>query len=115
MASFSRPVEQILRDHSRLPYKRIPDFTRSIVSKVARNMMDAQYLDVPVLPADAAFGLLADFSADQNSKKVSLIAGAYRDEKGLPWILPSVKQVSLSCVTISSLHTKPHTTQQLLI
>ena len=56
--------------------------------------MSTQYLDVPVLPADAAFGLIADFDADQDPKKVSLIAGAYRDENGLPWILPSVKQVS---------------------
>ncbi|KAE8415448.1 pyridoxal phosphate-dependent transferase [Aspergillus pseudocaelatus] len=54
--------------------------------------MSAQYLDVPVLPADASFGLLAEFDADQHPKKVSLIAGAYRDETGLPWILPSVKQ-----------------------
>ncbi|KAF5863017.1 Aspartate aminotransferase [Aspergillus alliaceus] len=55
--------------------------------------MGSQYLDVPVLPPDVAFGLLADFGADQNPKKVSLIAGAYRDENGLPWIFPSVKQM----------------------
>ncbi|PLB47998.1 aspartate aminotransferase/Glutamic oxaloacetic transaminase [Aspergillus steynii IBT 23096] len=51
-----------------------------------------EYLDLPVLPADIAFGLVADYEADQHPQKVSLVAGAYRDAKGLPWILPSVKQ-----------------------
>ncbi|KAE8374464.1 pyridoxal phosphate-dependent transferase [Aspergillus bertholletiae] len=54
--------------------------------------MSAPYLNAPVLPVDVAFGLLADYDADQDARKVSLIAGAYRDENGLPWILPSVKQ-----------------------
>lgn len=55
--------------------------------------MTRQYLDIPVAPADLAFGLMADFDADSHLRKVSLIAGAYRDENGLPWILPSVKEV----------------------
>ena len=55
--------------------------------------MTRQYLDIPVAPADLAFGLMADFDADPDPRKVSLIAGAYRDENGLPWVLPSVKEV----------------------
>lgn len=55
--------------------------------------MAKQYLDLPVPPADPAFGLMADFDADTHPDKVSLIAGAYRDENGKPWILPSVKKV----------------------
>jgi aspartate aminotransferase len=55
--------------------------------------MAKQYLDLPVAPADIAFGLMAEFEADSHPKKVSLIAGAYRDENGQPWILPSVKEV----------------------
>lgn len=55
--------------------------------------MTRQYLNIPVAPADLAFGLMADFDADPHPRKVSLIAGAYRDENGLPWILPSVKEV----------------------
>ncbi|OJJ29839.1 hypothetical protein ASPWEDRAFT_122425 [Aspergillus wentii DTO 134E9] len=54
--------------------------------------MATQYLNIPVLPADIAFGLMADFQADTHPDKVSLIAGAYRDEKGNPWVLPSVKE-----------------------
>ncbi|KAJ5274812.1 hypothetical protein N7497_005418 [Penicillium chrysogenum] len=51
-----------------------------------------QYLNLPVAPADAAFGLMADFDADPHLNKVSLIAGAYRDVNGKPWILPSVRK-----------------------
>ena len=52
-----------------------------------------QYLNLPIAPADSAFGLMADFDADPNLNKVSLIAGAYRDVNGKPWVLPSVRKV----------------------
>ena len=55
--------------------------------------MSDQYLNLPVAPADTAFGLMAEYDADPHPNKVSLIAGAYRDEKGRPWVLPSVKEV----------------------
>lgn len=55
--------------------------------------MTRQYLDIPVSPADLAFGLMADFDADSHPSTVFLIAGAYRDENGLPWVLPGVKEV----------------------
>ncbi|KAJ5771817.1 hypothetical protein N7520_002346 [Penicillium odoratum] len=54
--------------------------------------MEHQYLDISIAPADTAFGLMADFDADTHPSKVSLIAGAYRDENGNPWVLPSVKK-----------------------
>jgi aspartate aminotransferase len=37
---------------------------------------------------------MAAFDADSHANKVSLITGAYRDEEGQPWVLPSVRQVS---------------------
>lgn len=55
--------------------------------------MGNQYLDLSIAPADTAFGLMADFDADPHPSKVSLIAGAYRDEIGKPWVLPSVEKV----------------------
>ena len=55
--------------------------------------MANQYLDLSIKLSDAAFGLMADFDADSHPNKVSLIAGAYRDERGKPWILPSVRKV----------------------
>jgi len=33
------------------------------------------------------------FKADKSPKKVNLSIGAYRDDNGKPWILPSVKKV----------------------
>lgn len=55
--------------------------------------MSEQYLGLPIAPADTAFGLMAEYDADQHPNKVSLIAGAYRDENGQPWVLPSVREV----------------------
>lgn len=55
--------------------------------------MAKQYLDLQIAPADIAFGLMADFEADPHPNKVSLVAGAYRNENGKPWVLPSVKEV----------------------
>jgi aspartate aminotransferase len=55
--------------------------------------MCEQYLDLSVAPPDTAFGLMADFDEDPHPSKVSLIAGAYRDEYGSPWVLPSVQEV----------------------
>lgn len=55
--------------------------------------MEKQYLDLPIAQADIAFGLMADFEIDSHPEKVSLIAGAYCDENGQPWVLPSVKKV----------------------
>ncbi|KAJ5336167.1 uncharacterized protein N7506_004189 [Penicillium brevicompactum] len=52
----------------------------------------AEYLNLPIAPADTAFGLMADFEVDNHTNKVSLIAGAYRNENGDPWVLPSVKE-----------------------
>ncbi|GAQ43598.1 hypothetical protein AtubIFM55763_010584 [Aspergillus tubingensis] len=54
--------------------------------------MTEQYLGLPIAPADTAFGLMAEYDADQHPNKVSLIAGAYRDENGQPWVLPSVEE-----------------------
>ncbi|GLA38127.1 hypothetical protein AnigIFM63309_005132 [Aspergillus niger] len=54
--------------------------------------MSEQYLGLPIAPADTAFGLMAEYDADQHPNKVSLIAGAYRDENGQPWVLPSVRE-----------------------
>ena len=41
------------------------------------------------------FKLTADYNADPAESKVSLGAGAYRDEAGKPWVLPVVKKAEL--------------------
>lgn len=66
-------------------------FMKGILHRMVE--MCEQYLDLSVAPADTAFGLMADYDLDPHPSKVSLIAGAYRDENGSPWVLPSVQQV----------------------
>lgn len=51
---------------------------------------------VPQAPPDAIFKLTAAFKSDKYDKKVNLGVGAYRDNNGKPWVLPSVKMVSLT-------------------
>ncbi|BCS21708.1 putative secondary metabolism biosynthetic enzyme [Aspergillus puulaauensis] len=57
--------------------------------------MERQYLNLQIPPPDTAFGLMADFEADPHPHKVSLVAGAYRDENGKPWVLPSVRKAKV--------------------
>jgi aspartate/tyrosine/aromatic aminotransferase len=61
--------------------------------------MGEQYLNLLVAPADEAFGLMAEYDEDSHPNKVSLIPGAYRDEDGRPWVLPSVKEVRAALVS----------------
>ncbi|KAH3668696.1 hypothetical protein OGAPHI_002450 [Ogataea philodendri] len=47
--------------------------------------------NIPQLPPDPLFGLKSRYTEDSRSNKVDLGIGAYRDNSGNPWILPSVK------------------------
>jgi len=44
-------------------------------------------------PPDAILGVTEAYKRDTNPKKVNLGVGAYRDDSGKPFVLPSVKQV----------------------
>jgi len=48
--------------------------------------------DVPMGPADAILGIAQHFRSCDDPRKVNVCVGAYRDEQGLPWVLPSVKK-----------------------
>lgn len=50
------------------------------------------FSEIPEIPADAVFALKGRYLADANPNKVDLGIGAYRDENGKPWILPSVQE-----------------------
>ncbi|EGT43052.1 hypothetical protein CAEBREN_26153 [Caenorhabditis brenneri] len=43
-------------------------------------------------PPDAILGVTEAFKADSNPKKINLGVGAYRDDQGKPFVLPSVKE-----------------------
>lgn len=42
-------------------------------------------------PPDAILGIAQAFRASTDERKVNVCVGAYRDAKGLPWVLPSVR------------------------
>lgn len=44
-------------------------------------------------PPDAILGVTEAFKKDSNPKKINLGVGAYRDDNGKPYILPTVLQV----------------------
>ena len=44
-------------------------------------------------PPDPILGVTEAFKRDTNPKKMNLGVGAYRDDNGKPFILPSVKMV----------------------
>ncbi|ORX60077.1 aspartate aminotransferase [Piromyces finnis] len=49
---------------------------------------------VPQAPADAIFSILAKYNVDKYYNKTNLTVGAYRDDNGKPWVLPSVKKAT---------------------
>merc|ERR1719427_474290 len=49
------------------------------------------FYNVEAAPPIEVFKLSRDFTADTDSRKVSLGVGAYRTDEGKPWILPCVK------------------------
>ena len=46
-------------------------------------------------PPDAILGVTEAWKKDTNPKKMNLGVGAYRDDNGQPYVLPSVAQVSI--------------------
>lgn len=53
--------------------------------------MDPIFDHLTALPPDALFAIKHRYSLDNRSMKVDLGIGAYRDDNGNPWILPSIK------------------------
>lgn len=67
-------------------------------------------------PPDPILGVTEAFKRDTNSKKMNLGVGAYRDDNGKPYVLPSIRKVSVpstSClVGISTLTGAPRERQK---
>ncbi|XP_020284741.1 aspartate aminotransferase, mitochondrial [Pseudomyrmex gracilis] len=61
------------------------------VSMVVR-LSSSWWSHVEMGPPDAILGITEAFKKDQNSKKINLGAGAYRDDNGKPYVLPSVRK-----------------------
>lgn len=54
-------------------------------------------------PPDAILGITEAYKRDTNPNRINLGAGAYRDDNGNPWVLPSVRKVSFEIVIKFSL------------
>ncbi|CAI4230266.1 unnamed protein product [Auanema sp. JU1783] len=52
----------------------------------------AWWSQVAMGPPDAILGVTEAFKADSNPKKMNLGVGAYRDDQGKPFVLPSVRE-----------------------
>jgi len=48
--------------------------------------------EIPAGPPDAILGIAEAFKSCEDPRKVNVCVGAYRDENGKPWVLPSVKE-----------------------
>ncbi|VZH88518.1 unnamed protein product [Fusarium fujikuroi] len=57
----------------------------------------SHWANVPQGPP-AILGITEAFKADKNSKKINLGVGAYRDDAGKPYVLPSVREAELKVV-----------------
>lgn len=60
----------------------------------------------PLAPADPIFALTAGYQSDQFPQKVNLGVGAYRDDQGKPFVLPTVRKVSLTLSISTILETR---------
>ena len=63
--------------------------SKRVLSRIANN---AWWSHVEMGPPDAILGVTEAFKADSNPKKINLGVGAYRDDQGKPFVLPSVKE-----------------------
>lgn len=59
--------------------------------QIAKRAESSWFADVKMGPPDAILGVTEAFKRDTNPKKINLGVGAYRDDTGKPWVLPSVR------------------------
>ena len=61
------------------------------LSVESRPIATRTWSGVPQAPADPILGVAEAFRADASPDKINLGIGAYRDDGGAPWVLPSVR------------------------
>ena len=60
---------------------------------MARAALISTWGQVPLGPPDPILGVTEAFRRDTDPRKVNLGVGAYRDDNGNPYVLPSVREV----------------------
>ncbi len=58
-----------------------------------RLLSASPWAQVPMGPPDAILGITEAFKRDGSKQKINLGVGAYRDDNGKPYVLPSVRKV----------------------
>ena len=71
--------------------------TRALFTKQSVRAASA-WSNVAQGPPDAILGITEAFKKDSNPKKINLGVGAYRDDKGKPYVLPSVREAEQKVV-----------------
>lgn len=61
-------------------------------TSVAPSEVGKLWESIPMGPPDAILGIAQAFRDCQDPRKVNVCVGAYRDDAGKPWVLPSVRQ-----------------------
>ena len=59
---------------------------------------DNEFGQVKMAPPDPILSLTTGFKSDKDPKKVNLGVGAYRDDKGKPYVFPIVKKAEMEVV-----------------
>jgi len=67
-------------------------FSRQLVRQSLRLRAASTWATVPAGPPDPILGITEAFKADKDPRKINLGVGAYRDENGKPYVLPSVQK-----------------------
>lgn len=62
-----------------------------VAAELSKATLASIWGDIPMGPPDAILGIAQNFRACTDERKVNVCVGAYRDEKGNPWVLPSVR------------------------
>ena len=59
------------------------------------SVLSSWWSQVELGPPDAILGITEAYKKDTNPKKINLGVGAYRDDAGKPYVLPSVRKVRI--------------------
>jgi aspartate aminotransferase len=71
---------------------------RQAATRIAAVRVASTWANVPQGPPDAILGITEAFKADKFDKKINLGVGAYRDDAGKPYVLPSVREAERKVV-----------------
>ena len=85
---------------ARIPLRRLirPQSAQRHPQLVSRYAFSSIFSKMALAPKDPILGIQELFVADPNPNKVSLGVGAYRDDDGKPWILPSVRKAEAKLI-----------------